>query len=391
MPVLPKPTSLKAVCLQQPKQVHIGCGTRLEAVDFLRQNNLKSPLLIASGSCLEANPDYLTALAEASPGLITDTAIPPEPTVGDLRNTIENHRAQSIDAVVAMGGGSVIDIAKLVAVLLDQDSHDISSLFGRDLVPSRSLPLIALPTTSGAGSEVSPNAILFDEATGLKQAVISPRLIPDMACIDPELTVSLPPALTAATGLDALCHCIEAYTNKFAHPLVDRFALDGIRLIGSALVDAVQDGTRIEARTALAIGSYYGGLCLGPVNTAAVHALSYPLGSAMRLPHGISNAVLLPSVFRYNLQANPERHAEVGRHLGLKDIGDPNQLAQSTADHLEVLLKACNIPSSLSDLGVPREKLPLFAVEAMKVERLLRNNPRPLDLDTAEQIYITAY
>lgn len=391
MPVLSESEALPAVCLQQPSQVHLGCGTRHQAIRFLRENNTCNPLLIASESCLRSNRDYLSALAESCPGLVTDTSIPPEPTVEDLRRTVESHRAQPVDAVVAMGGGSVIDIAKLVAVLLDQESLDVSSLFGRDLVQSRSLPLIALPTTSGAGSEVSPNAILFDEVSGLKQAVISPRLIPDIACIDPELTVSLPPALTAATGLDALCHCIEAYTNKFAHPLVDRFALDGIRLIGTALVDAVQDGTCIEARTALAIGSYYGGLCLGPVNTAAVHALSYPLGSAMRLPHGISNAVLLPSVFRYNLQANPERHAEVGRHLGLNDIRDPQQLAQSTADHLESLLKACNIPSSLSDLGVPREKLPLFAAEAMKVERLLRNNPRPLDLVAAEQIYMNAY
>src|SRR6185312_1331641 len=184
-------------------------------------------------------------------------------------------------------------------------------------VKGRSLPLICLPTTSGTGSEVSPNALLLDENTQSKKAVISPHLVPDAAFIDPALTLTVPAPVTAATGLDALTHCIEAYANRFAHPLVDTWALDGIRHIAAHLATAVREPANLEARTHLALGSLYGGLCLGPVNTAAVHALSYPLGSRHHIAHGHSNAILLPHVLRFNVPAAFGRYAEVALALGV--------------------------------------------------------------------------
>src|SRR5262249_48336492 len=159
--------------------------------------------------------------------------------------------------------------------------------------------LVCLPTTAGTGSEVSPNAILLDEADQLKKGVVSPYLVPDAAYVDPQLTRSVPPSVTAATGLDALTHCIEAYANKFAHPAVDLYALQGVGIIAQNLLRAVRNGGDMEARTELSLGSFYGGLCLGPVNTAAVHALAYPLGGQFHVAHGVSNAVLLPHVIRF--------------------------------------------------------------------------------------------
>jgi alcohol dehydrogenase class IV len=384
-------SAFPVIQLQQPKQVFFGCGSRRHAPKQLLAYGVQHLLLIASNACLGAHGSFLEELKTSFVRVEVETGIPAEPTVSDLEVLLDRYRDTPVDGVLAMGGGSVLDVAKLFCVLTKENDGTVRTLFGKDQVQSRPLPLVALPTTSGAGSEVSPNAILLDEESGLKQAVISPYLVPDIACIDPELTLTLPPALTAATGLDALCHCIEAYTNKFAHPVVDSFALEGVRLIGAHIVDAVNSGSNIDSRSALSLGSFYGGLCLGPVNTAGVHALSYPLGSMLRLPHGISNAVLLPSVFRFNACANPTRHAEIGRQLGIKDGESPEATAAAAADHLENLLTACGVPRSLASIGVQREHIPSMATAAMKVERLLRNNPRPIDQQAAETIYLQAY
>ena len=202
----------------------------------------------------------------------------------------------------------------------------------------RELPLVCLPTTAGTGAEVSPNAILLDEADELKKGVVSPHLVPDAAFVDPLLTISVPPAVTAATGLDALTHCIEAYANKFAHPIVDTYALQGIRLISANLVRAVRNGNDIEARAALALGSLYGGLCLGPVNTAAVHALAYPLGGRFHIAHGVSNALLLPHVLRFNFSAAPERYAEIAVALGVARNGSDLGTAEQGVEFLSQLI-----------------------------------------------------
>ena len=204
--------------------------------------------------------------------------------------------------------------------------QDVRDVFGIGLLRGRGLALVCLPTTAGTGSEVSPNAILLDEAAHLKKGVISPHLLPDAAYVDPLLTVSVPPGVTAATGLDALTHCIEAYANRCAHPIVDVYALEGIRLISGHLLRAVRDGQDLEARERVALGSLYGGLCLAPVNTAAVHALAYPLGGEFHVAHGVANAVLLPHVLRFNLPACPDRYAAMTRAMGVAAAG-PDEAA----------------------------------------------------------------
>jgi alcohol dehydrogenase class IV len=238
---------------------------------------------------------------------------------------------------------------------------------------------------------VSPNAVLLDETDELKKAAISPHLVPDAAFIDPELTWSVPPAVTAATGLDALTHCIEAYANRVAHPFVDTYALQGMRLIAGYLSRAVSDGRDAEARANLALGSLYGGLCLGPVNTAAVHALAYPLGGRFHVAHGVSNAVLLPHVLNFNLPAAPERYAEVAVALGIARNGTALGTAQRGVEQLQQLSKACHVPERISDLGVPRDAIPSMARAAMTVTRLLKNNVRPITEGDAVQIYEAAF
>jgi alcohol dehydrogenase class IV len=244
-----------------------------------------------------------------------------------------------------------------------------------------------MPTTSGTGSEVSPNAILLDESARLKKAVISPHLVPDAAFIDPQLTVTVPAPITASTGLDALAHCLEAYTNKFAHPLVDTYAIEGIALAGRFLLRAVRHPEDLEAREGMALASLYGGLCLGPVNTAAGHALAYPLGSEHRIAHGVTVALVQPHVFRFNAEAAPQRHAAVARALGVAPGPNDLETAFAGADLLAGLTRDCGISLDLGSYGIQPAEIPLLAESALKVERLLRNNPRPVTREGCIKVY----
>jgi alcohol dehydrogenase class IV len=208
---------------------------------------------------------------------------------------------------------------------------------------------------------------------------------------DPELTYSMPPGVTAATGIDAMVHCLEAYANRHAHPIVDVYALEGVRRIGRSIETAVRDGRDRAARADVMLGALYGGLCLGPVNTAAVHALSYPLGGEYRVPHGVANSLLLTHVFRFNLPAMPGRYADLAVALGCPRTATDLATAEAGLRRLEELARDCGIPRCLRDVGVPESDLPRLAREAMKVTRLLRNNPRDLTAADAEHIYRAAY
>jgi alcohol dehydrogenase class IV len=313
-----------------------------------------------------------------------------EPTVTHLHSLLETARAAKVDAVVGLGGGSVLDVAKLVAALCYSD-QTLAEAFGNGNLNPRELPLLCIPTTAGTGSEVSPNSILLDEDSQSKKAVISPYLVPDAAFIDPALMLSVPAQITAATGLDALTHCIEAYANNFAHPLVDTWALDGIRHIAAHLATAVREPGNLDARTHLALGSLYGGLCLGPVNTAAVHALSYPLGSRFHISHGHANAILLPHVLRFNLPAAPERYAEVALALGAADKHNALATASAGIDRLWQLIEATGLEMRLSALRIAESDIPTLAAEGLAVTRLMRNNVRAMTQQDAESIYRSAF
>jgi len=301
-------------------------------------------------------------------------------------------RAQSFkpDAVIGLGGGSAIDVAKLVAALLD-GTQQVNDVFGIGLVKGRAARLICIPTTAGTGAEVSPNAILLDERDNIKKGVVSPWLVPDAAFVDAELTLSVPPSVTAATGLDALTHCIEAYTNKFAHPVVDVWALEGIHQIAESLVEAVAAPSSLAAREKMALGSLYGGLCLGPVNTAAVHALSYPLGGWFHIPHGHANAILLPHVMRFNAVAAPARYAAVALAMGAAQGATDTATAEAGIQKLWELIRATGLEMRLSALGIDEAETPRLAAAGLGVARLMKNNPRQMTQQNAEAIFHAAF
>ncbi|RXK58007.1 iron-containing alcohol dehydrogenase [Lacibacter luteus] len=321
---------------------------------------------------------------------VTDTSIVAEPSFSDFETLMKKVTPFNPDVVIGIGGGSVLDIAKLVAAQLENEQQ-LREYVGIGLLKGRKKKLICVPATSGTGSEVSPNAIFVDDADNQKKGIISPYLVPDIVYVDPLLTVSVPPAITAATGMDALTHCLEAYTNKFALPFIDLFAYEGMRLIAAYIETAVKDGSNINAREKVAMGSLYGGFCLGPVNTAAVHALSYPLGSMYHLAHGLSNAVLLPYVMEYNIVAAVDRYADVAVALGCIREADAWTTAKAGVEKIKELNKACGIPTTLKEVGVKEETIPQMASEAMKIQRLLKNNPREITEQDAVAIFKSAF
>jgi alcohol dehydrogenase class IV len=381
---------MNTVTLLQPPRIVFGSDCAPQSVDFLAQRGVKRVLLVTGKSVRPHVEPMVAALKSARVEVVEGHFVPAEPTVKFFETSIAEARQKQIDSVLAIGGGSVIDVGKLIAALAD-GRQKVSEVFGVNVLAKRALPLVCLPTTAGTGAEVSPNAVLLDETDELKKGIVSPHLVPDAAYVDPLLTVSVPSDITAATGMDALTHCIEAYANKFAHPIVDVYALQGIKLISENLRQAVRDGRDVAARAAVSLGSLYGGLCLGPVNTAAVHALAYPLGGRFHISHGVSNALLLPHVLRFNFSAAPERYAEISAALGIVSNGSALTTAEHGVDFLSQLSRDCGVPQKLSQLNVPRDAIPAMARSAMSVTRLLKNNLRPLTEANAEGIYEAAY
>jgi len=367
-----------------------GPGALLQCAADLVGRRAQSVFVITTKPTLFLCTPLLDALAAEG---ITTTLwhdLVGEPTIAEFGYALAAAQACRADAVVGLGGGSAMDVAKLVSALAD-GTQRIDDVIGTDLLKARALWLGCVPTTAGTGSEVTPIAILADEAEDLKKGVVSVYLVPDAAYLDPALTVSMPPAVTAATGLDALTHCIEAYANRFAHPLVDTYALAGIALIAENIERACRDGHDLEARSAMMRASLYGGLCLGPVNTAAVHALAYPLGGEFHIAHGVANALLLPHVLRFNIAAEPERYADIAGALGAICSGDPAADALAGVERVIALSEACGIKRRLSDFGIERAAIPRMAAAAMTVTRLLDRNPRTLTIADTCAIYEAAW
>jgi len=381
---------MKQITLLQPQIIVFGTGCIQTLVEDYKKMGLQRLFVLTAPPIRPLIEDTLAELKSAGINIEVFQDIVAEPTVNDFKKILEVARQFKADSVVGVGGGSVLDVTKLIAAFIDSDQQ-VEDCFGTGFIKQKGLWFACLPTTAGTGSEVSPNAILLDERDHLKKGIVSPFLIADVAYVDPKLTWTVPAKVTADTGMDALTHCIEAYTNKFAHPSVDIYALQGIRLIAANLEKAVKNGQDQEAREALAFGSLYGGLCLGPVNTAAVHALSYPLGGEFHIPHGLSNAILLPSVMKFNMPANIKRHAEVAIALGCQPGKNDEETAQRGVDFIYQLADAVGIPKKLTDLGIPQTAVDGMAKAAMQVQRLLKNNPREVTEQDARDIYNSLY
>ncbi len=376
--------------IQFPGKLVFGKGSLRNLADEVIRLSPKRVLLVTISPLLATLKNLVDTLETNGIQVQTDTSIVQEPSFADFTTLMKSATSFNPDVVLGIGGGSVLDVAKLVAAQLEND-QTLTDMLGIGNLSGRSKKLICVPATSGTGSEASPNAILVDDADNQKKGIISPFLVPDIVYVDPLLTMSVPPSITAATGIDALTHCLEAYTNKFAQPFIDMYAYEGMRLIASNIVQAVRNGTDEEARSQVAMGSLLGGFCLGPVNTAGVHALSYPLGSMFHLAHGLSNALLLPYVMEFNIPAAVCRYAQVATALGCEREQGCAETAANGVQKIKELIRECGIPERLRDVGIPQDAIPQMADDALKITRLLKNNPRDITREDAIAIYSAAY
>ena len=381
---------MRNITLLQPQKTVFGTGCISQFADDYLKLGHKRLFVITMPVIKPVIADIIDELESNGVNIAFYENVRGEPSIADFKAVLKAAEDFRADSFIGIGGGSILDLTKLTATLLGSEQH-IEDLFGTGLINGRGKWFACAPTTAGTGSEMSPNAILLDERDALKKGVVSHYLIADAAYVDPKLTWSVPPKITAETGMDALTHCIEAYTNKFAHPMVDMYALKGISLIAANLAKAVKNGHDTEAREALAVGSMYGGLCLGPVNTAAVHALSYPLGGEYHISHGLSNAILLPSVMRFNCEANVRKYAEVALACGVKPGDNDDETAMHGVEFITSLSKECGIPTTLTEIGIPHSAVAHMAKAAMDVQRLLKNNPREVTEKDAINIYESLY
>ena len=310
-----------------------------------------------------------------------------DPPVELADTALAELRRAKAQAVIGIGGGSSLDIAKVVSVMATNE-QSVASMFGIDLIKKPGLPLILIPTTAGTGSEVTPIVILSDHHEKLKKGIVSPHLYPSCALLDPELTIGLPPKVTAATGMDALIHAVEAYTSRKATYMSDILAVEAIRIIYGNIRRAFANGEDITARSNMLRGSMLAGMAFANAGVTAVHAFAYPIGAEFHIPHGIANTIMLVPVMRFNMIGNLERFAEIAGFFGIQTADlTTRQAAQAAIDALNELSDDLRVPRNLKDFGVKEEHVPELSAGVMKVTRLLANNPRKLELADAEAIY----
>lgn len=382
----------RIVQIRTPGTILFGIGSRRELPQRAEALS-KGPFLIVTDSGL-----VQAGVVKEIEGLMSDAGlevnlfdgVEPDPEVGIVDKCLQRIVSTGAEAVIGVGGGSCLDIAKTASAMAKNDGN-ITDYAGIEKLPQKGLPVILLPTTSGTGSEVTPIAVLSDKKQQLKIGIVSPYLYCDMAIIDPELTTSCPPHITASSGMDTLTHAIEVYTNKFSVSIIDILALEAIRLVGQHLHKSVHCGSDLIARQGMSLASLYGGLGLGPVNTAAVHALAYPLGGMFNIPHGLANSILLPYVLEFNLPACELKFAKIAEAFGVRNINTIKEKASTAAEIVIKLSKDIGIPRHLRDIGIPEDAIQEMAVSAMKVTRLLNNNPREVTFEDIKEIYQRAY
>lgn len=315
------------------------------------------------------------------------TADPHESVVIAARDRM---RDMDVTGVLGLGGGSSLDVAKLAAALAASGA-ELRECYGIGNLPAGRLPLVVVPTTAGTGSEVTPIAIVT-AGENVKSGVVSPVLLPDLAILDPETTRGLPAHVTAATGVDAMVHAIESYCSASTNnnPVSRALACEALRLIGRSLETAVRNPGDMTARSEMLLGSLLAGQAFANSPVAAVHALAYPLGGRFQVPHGLSNALVLPHVLRFNIGTAPEGYAQIASIL-FPDLAGANNPAKAFCDSLVGLAERCGLPARLRDVGVEREALPAMAKDAMNQTRLLMNNPREVTQADALRIYQAAW
>ncbi|WP_368504961.1 iron-containing alcohol dehydrogenase [Alkalihalophilus sp. As8PL] len=373
---------------------YVGWGSLEQLVPEV-QNYQPKKILVVTDPLLEKIgivQEVTSPLEEAGYEITLYTEVVPESPLQTGEKLVSFTRKGQFDMVIGIGGGSALDLAKLAAVFAVHEGKvaDYLHLTGTKKVEKRGLPKILIPTTSGTGSEVTNLAVLSLETT--KDVISHDYLLADVAIVDPKLTISVPSNITAATGVDALTHAIEAYISVHASPVTDGLALQAIRLIGRSLQMAVHNGEDKQARIDMSNGSYLAGLAFFNAGVAGVHALAYPLGGQFHLSHGESNAVLLPYVLAYIRRSCPKRMVDILEALG----GTAFSLSTEEASYICVetlrnLIDEVGIPSKLADFNIPEAALDGLTIDAAKQKRLLARSPLPLNEEDIRIIYQAAF
>ncbi|GLZ84978.1 iron-containing alcohol dehydrogenase [Metapseudomonas resinovorans] len=371
-----------------------GSATRL--ADLCRERDAQRVLLVTDPGITRLGllDDILLGFALAGLSVAVYDQVQADPPETVVLEAVALAKVLGAQLVVGFGGGSSMDVAKLVALLAHPDCQQgLTDIYGVGNARGRRLPLLQVPTTAGTGSEVTPIAIVTTGET-TKMGVVSPLLLPDLALLDADLTLGLPAAVTAATGIDAMVHAIESYTSKLKkNPLSDLLGREALRLLAGNLDAVVQDGHNREARQAMLLGACLAGQAFANAPVAAVHALAYPLGGHFHIPHGLSNALVLPHVLRFNAEVAAPLYAELAPLvLGSKlKPGSEAELTEQLILELAAFSERSGLPTRLRDAGVPEAMLPRLASDAMLQQRLLVNNPREVSEAQALAIYQAAF
>ena len=371
-----------------------GLGTIRELHQILQKGKYVRVLLVTDQGMITQNlhEEVLYIINEAGLDYAIYADVQADPPEHIIADAISFARQEQIDVVIGFGGGSSLDVAKIIAVLSHpQQTQCLNELYGIDQIEGPRLPLILIPTTAGTGSEVTPISIVTTGET-TKTGIVSPLLIADIAILDASFTRGLPKHITAATGIDAMVHAIEAYTSKIKkNPYSDMLAKQALKLLNNNLTRVLDDGDDLEARQNMLVGSMLAGQAFANAPVGAVHALAYPLGGHFHLSHGHSNAIVLTEVLKFNAPAAKQKYAELMTWLDPHSKGCHDGLTDLFIDHFNNHLQRSGLPLKLAQLDIPEHILMILAKDAMKQTRLLQNNPRDMTVEDALQIYQAIY
>jgi alcohol dehydrogenase class IV len=377
---------------QVPSNILFESGASRKVADLATGFGAQRILLVTDRGVRDAGLTRAAedALKAVGRDLVLFEDVVADPPSGVIERAVSLCRDERIDLVLSIGGGSALDTAKIVAYLAKSGDR-LDDIYGVGLAKGERLPLLLVPTTAGTGSEVTPIAIVTTPTTE-KKGVVSPRLLPDWAILDPELTLGLPSHVTAATGIDAMVHAIEAYTSRHKkNPMSDQLARQGLALLSQNIREVCRNGRNLEARSQMLLGSMLAGMAFANAPVAAVHALAYPIGAIFHVPHGLSNALVLMGVLRFNLPAAEALYAELAPIIDPEASGlSADEAARRFVDGLAAICRDCKVPASLAEVGVGESDLPRLAEDAMKQTRLLVNNPREVTYADAFAIYSEA-
>lgn len=369
-------------------ELRVGVGMAREAGELCQQLGIRRPLIVTDPGLVSAGivEPVKVSVTEGCDRVSLFSAVTADPSEAVVLEALNVLRSGDVDGVIGLGGGSSMDVAKAIAVLAAGD-QSLSDVYGVDKVASGRLPLVLIPTTAGTGSEVTPVAVITTGET-TKAGISSATLLPDIAVLDAGLTLGLPAAVTAMTGIDAMVHAIEAYTSKIKkNPLSDMLARQALTLLCANQRRVLSHPDDVSAREAMLLGATLAGQAFANAPVAAVHALAYPLGGHYHMPHGLSNALMLPAVLRFNASVAEADYLELAALLP----GAVKPGLEGFVSWFEELIADAALPTTLAKAGVPEQDLPMLAADAMQQQRLLVNNPVEVDEVAALSLYSSAW